>query len=398
MYADTPKTQTLLALGKPKIFSRDPWPDYVNLYSLTTDDVPTLLALFADETFDTLPEDSPEMWAPVHAWRALGQLRSEAAITPFIANFDRLCSDDVALIELPKAIGMIGKAAIPALAQHMQQFDTDEFSRVMAVDALCEVALQHAASRDQVLAIYRAYMKTPDTSAVELNGMLLGRVLDLQGREVIEEIRQLFAMDCVNHRCVGDLEDVEVELGLRESRETPKPNYARREMRDELLARMKDGSEHDLNKGVDPVYVCIDRYLLLYGSDAAISGVSELDGFFAALACAPLAISAPTWLPAMWGGDQHMPKWKHERELREFTTALLHHYTLKWCRCNNGYSRVLSTFLPERATDYTNWGISRVFRIFGAFSPYCELEHNCYISTCQLYTRSSLGAAQAALS
>lgn len=86
------------------------------------------------------------MLAPVHAWRALGQLRSEAAITPFIANFDRLCSHDVALIELPKAIGMISTAAIPALAQHMQQFDTDEFSRVMAVDALCEVAQQHKAA------------------------------------------------------------------------------------------------------------------------------------------------------------------------------------------------------------------------------------------------------------
>lgn len=326
MYADNPTTQTLLALGKPKIFSRDPWPDYVNLYSLTIDDVPALLALFADETVDTLPQDSPEIWAPVHAWRALGQLRSEGAIEPFITSFDRLREDDVSLTELPKAIGMIGAAAIPALAQHMQQFDTNEFSRMMAVDALCEIALRHPANRDPVLAIYRAYLTAPDTAAFELNGILLGRLLDLNATEAIEEIRQLFARDCVNLSCVGDLEDVEVGLGLRESRETPRPNYARREMRKELLARLADGFEQDLDKGVDPVYACIDRYLLLYGSDIAISGVSELDGFFAALACAPISISASTWLPTMWGGDQQMPAWEHATELREFTTALLQHY------------------------------------------------------------------------
>jgi len=119
---------------------------------------------------------------------------------------------------------------------------------------------------------------------------------------------------------------VEIGLGLRTDRETPRPNYARWALRKELLARLEDGSEQDLNGDVDPVYASIDRYLLLYGTGAAILGISELDGFFAALACAPVSISASTWLPAIWGGDEHMPAWEHEKELREFTTALLQHY------------------------------------------------------------------------
>ncbi|TVP61729.1 MAG: hypothetical protein EA342_20265 [Leptolyngbya sp. LCM1.Bin17] len=33
--------------------------------------------------------DSKEVWAPVHAWQALGQLKAEAAMEPLISIFNK---------------------------------------------------------------------------------------------------------------------------------------------------------------------------------------------------------------------------------------------------------------------------------------------------------------------
>lgn len=329
MHADNPRIQPLLTLAEPDSFHMEDWPDYVKDYGITSEDEPDLLTLFADEALAALPDDRPEAWALLHAWRALGQLRSEAAIAPFIAHFDRLCHHDAALSELCIAVGMIGPAAIPPLAQHFLESDSEEFSRVLALDSLYEVAHQHPSTRDQVLVIYRAYVATLDTALLSLNTLLLGRLMALHATEAIAEIRQLFAMDCIDLTFAGDLEDVEIEMGLRDERETPKPDYAQWAREKGIYGpRDSDFSEDRDDQGteVDPVFDTIDLYLQRYGSDESVLDVSELDGFFAALACAPVSIMPSTWMPALWGGETHLPEWENESDLMEFTDALYHHY------------------------------------------------------------------------
>ena len=51
------------------------WPDYLQ-YVFTETDIPALLDLVADQTFDQMDSESTEVWAPLHAWRTLGQLGS----------------------------------------------------------------------------------------------------------------------------------------------------------------------------------------------------------------------------------------------------------------------------------------------------------------------------------
>ena len=51
-------------------------------------------------------------------------------------------------------------------------------------------------------------------------------LLDLDAKEAIDDIRLFFAKDCVDTTCAGDLEEVEIELGFRSKRSTPKPDYA----------------------------------------------------------------------------------------------------------------------------------------------------------------------------
>ena len=321
MHSDNPKIQTLLTLGQP---SERHWPDYLSQFNFTATDVPALINLFADEKINKLPGERPEVWAPVYAWRILGQLTSVEAIEPIINSFDSLCHDDYALSELAKVIGMIGPAAIPALTYHWQKTGKDEFSYVMAMDALCEIAKQHPETRDQVISIYQSYMAKPFTTAHSLNGLLMACLLDLKATEAIEAIRQLFALGCVDMSCAGDLEDVEIDLGLRTERSTPKPSFADIHGYENPFEAWDTAFITDSDN--DDVFDNLDNILSEYGSDESILCCSELDGFLAALACAPDTIMPSTWMPAIWGGEAWMPEWDSEQTFTQFSALVIKLY------------------------------------------------------------------------
>ena len=150
-------------------------------------------------------------------------------------------------------------------------------------------------------------MSKSDESAETLYGLLICYLLDIDAKETINDIRQLFKKGCVDITCAGDLEEVEIELGFRTERSTPKPNLAQLYGMDEFSELQKPDS--------DDVLEVIDYYLMRYGHDDSILDVSELDGFFAALACAPNTIMPSRWMPAIWGGEALAPEWQNKKEI-----------------------------------------------------------------------------------
>lgn len=62
----------------------------------------------------------------------------------------------------------------------------------------------------------------------------------------------------------------------------------------------------------------IDSMLEKYGSDDSILNISELDGFLTAVVSGPEMIMPSEWLPAIWGGEEFLPKWEDEEEFARF--------------------------------------------------------------------------------
>ncbi len=216
-----PKIQSLLEFGD---FNGLIWPDYVSQFGLDESDVADLAALIADESINGLPLEDPAIWGPVHAWRAIGQLKAEKAIPALLSAYDFLFDDDYALGELDSVMAMIGPAAIEPLWTYWQQPAKPEFSYAMAMDALGAIAKEHPESKDQVVSLFCRYLQNPSDQFFALNGLLIGHLLDLDARECIDLVRHLFALGCVDEACAGDLEDVEIEWGLRETRSQPRRN------------------------------------------------------------------------------------------------------------------------------------------------------------------------------
>lgn len=371
MPALSPRCQSLLMLGQPDSVYRDPWPDYLRLYGFTDQDVPELLMMVADPAYDELDEDDPEVWAPLHAWRVLGQLRNPTAVRPLIRLFPRLCEDDSALSELCLVFGLIGPAAIPALARRWQQPAHEQFVQVLAMDALTQVALHHPASREQVLNVFLDYLAEPSAQRRTLNGLLVSNLLDLQAVECIDAIREMYRLDIVDISCAGDIEDVEIELSLRDERETPKPDYS---PRDDDLADSGGVFDADAIDSSDSVDV-LEKYLSYYSNDSSILGVSELDGFFAALACAPQMIAPSQWMPEIWGGQSEMPEWESEDEFRVVVSALMDYYNQVMQYFHDGNFKPL--FLEGKNADGSesliveDWceGFARGLSAWGEMSP-----------------------------
>ena len=82
-----PPVSELLTFGDCREI-RD-WPDYLAL-GLGPQHIPGLIRMALDEELHLADPDSLDVWSPVHAWRALGQLRAESAVEPLAGLLDRV--------------------------------------------------------------------------------------------------------------------------------------------------------------------------------------------------------------------------------------------------------------------------------------------------------------------
>ena len=216
------KVGVLFELGEARRTGGD-WPDYLQ-YGFDSGDVEDLLALMTDTSLHEAPSESNKVWVPLHAWRTLGQLGNLRAINPMIGMFNSLCEDDWALEELPRAVAMIGRDAISPLTNFMGDSSNKEFARAMAVNALEEIAVRDPSARDEVVTIVTDYLEAPDVTATGFNGSAVSTLITLQAQESIDTLRRLYASGNVDIFACGDIEEVEIELGVRTQRSTPPPD------------------------------------------------------------------------------------------------------------------------------------------------------------------------------
>jgi hypothetical protein len=218
----------LLTLGKTDFKGPQNWLDYVALAGLGPEHIPDLIRMACDDALNHADVDTAEAFAPVHSWRALGQLRAEAAVAPLLAyhgsRVDDDDYDDAPMVDLPIVFGMIGPPAIEPVAAFLTDPARGSFFAATALQALSQIGNNWPDTRDECIAIMARLLAAPDVDP-ETAGYAVWRLIDLRAVEVIDVISDAFTRDAVEIPIAGDLEDVEIALGLRAKRKTPKPNY-----------------------------------------------------------------------------------------------------------------------------------------------------------------------------
>jgi hypothetical protein len=235
-----PPVSQLLVLGEA--FARqhmDPetWVRYDAL-GIGREHIEQLIAIVGDQRFHSDMAETTEAFAPVHAWRVLAQLKATEAIPSLLAQIARIDNevDDWVSEELPDVFSILGPDALEPLEGHLANRQNGVFGRSCACRSIGEIAARHPLQRSRCIDFLTAQLCNFREEDPFLNGSFVNVLTDLQAVDSIDTIRAAFAEDCVDFSLTGDIQDVEIELGLRSHRTTPpKPDPVFERLRDTVF-------------------------------------------------------------------------------------------------------------------------------------------------------------------
>jgi hypothetical protein len=205
----------------------DEWDDYSE-FGFTTEHVPELIRLGTDRHLLIDKDvDEDEIWAPVHAWRVLAQLQAVEAVVPLAQVLDWSRDTDADLINecLTDALEKFGAPALEPLTLLINEPNHKESGYISASGIMGKIGVSDPEQRDRAVQIISSALEAHfENNDEDVNGFWIADLLDLKAVESYMVIKKVFEAGKVNLRVAGDLEDVELEFGMREKRDTPPPN------------------------------------------------------------------------------------------------------------------------------------------------------------------------------
>ena len=214
----------LLCLGEPP--TEGTALSYATL-GIVREHVPELMRMAVDKELNEGPSESKIVWAPVHAWWALAELRAEEAVVPLLGLLSWIDEhqDEVAAEALPRVLAKIGPAGLEPIAEYMANPAHGDWARLAAAGALRWMSESHPETRPVCVAHVSGQLARFAEQSETLNASLVVVLLDLRAVEAAPVMERAFASGPVEEALCGDWEDAQIELGLKKQREhPPKPN------------------------------------------------------------------------------------------------------------------------------------------------------------------------------
>ncbi|MBV9384903.1 MAG: hypothetical protein JOZ78_00585 [Chroococcidiopsidaceae cyanobacterium CP_BM_ER_R8_30] len=240
----------LLTYGECHNISPTDWPNYLKL-GISAAQIPELIRMATDEKLYQANPNSLKFWAPIHAWRTLGQLQAQAAIEPLIGLFPKRDGEEEILVwigeELPIVLSLIGPAAIPALAGYLADRSKGVFSRTIAISSLEEISVKHPDCRTCCVTVLTHQLESFQENGAELNSFIVAGLLDLRAIESASVIEPVFKTDCVDQTITGNWNEVQVKLGLKSRADVLKKGRERKPatLRELLLGKKQPPTKED---------------------------------------------------------------------------------------------------------------------------------------------------------
>lgn len=219
----------LLTLGETRIHDSR---NYLQL-GFTPEHVPDLIRLVKDRELSNTPWDQkgsvpPQVYAQIHAWRALTQLEAVEAIPSFIGLLRFIDEEDDDFIgeEMPKMLGKLGAPAIDPSRNYLADQGHRMFARVAAGYALSEIGKQHPETRDACIQALISTLEDYRNDDETVNAFTLSYLSELKAVEAAPLAEEIFNANKAELEVAGDFEDYQIDVELLEKRLTP-PKFLR---------------------------------------------------------------------------------------------------------------------------------------------------------------------------
>lgn len=264
----------LLALG---LCDWQEWYDYERL-CFNESHVPALVQLATD--WPLLDRDDDEMiWAPVHAWRVLGMLATPEARECLLSLLWNERQEDFYIPEyLPGAVGRIGVAVVEILGRRVADPCLSESERILGINALKFCGDYHPGLRTQVSEILEPLLADMTDDDKPINTAVINTLVELGISTALPAIEAAYECDAVDRSILGELDDLENELNLKDKQPLIKEE-AYNAQQETMLA--------------DFLQSCGDKAL-------TVSGVK---GMMFAVANAPVEVPPDRWLMLAFGSE-----------------------------------------------------------------------------------------------
>jgi len=198
-------------------------PNYLELLDISEDNLDDLIEIALDKDLKFADaEDEKDIYLPCHALQALGQYGTTKPLNDILERLNFFEDDDYyenAVMHYLEKIGSADK--IDILLEYFLDKTKNDSGRMIVLEAI-ENIFQKKGSlpKDMIENSLVQYLEEDDEWDELLNAFAIFFLIDISKDKHIELIRQVFERKPVDIFYDGDLEDIEIKLGLREKRET----------------------------------------------------------------------------------------------------------------------------------------------------------------------------------
>jgi hypothetical protein len=153
-------------------------------------------------------------------------MNAPEAIAPLVRVLALVDESDNDLIGegLQDVLESFGPATIGPLAGFLVEAEDGNGGLVGAGEALSHTGQAYPQTRDRIVQILTTTLEARyAVNDPQINGFWVADLLDLNAVESYQVIKKIYEAGCIDPMICGDLEDVEIELGLLKQRKSPRP-------------------------------------------------------------------------------------------------------------------------------------------------------------------------------
>ena len=189
------------------------WRDYLSL-GVTQEHIPDLIRICTDLSLYDKDDSDPAAWAPVHAWRALGQLKAVDAAAPLTVLFHQQADNEWVFRDIPQVYVLIGPKALPALKAYIDDPTHSEDGLSVAFECMSKIAQANPINREVIASIFEYRLREYEKQFPFINSCLILELCNMKSYTSWPVIREALQSGRIDYQICGNDIIIQIRLGL----------------------------------------------------------------------------------------------------------------------------------------------------------------------------------------
>ena len=218
------KYASIFNLGSDTLMRTDEFTTNFIELGFEESDVDSLIEIALDLDLKyTNSNDENRQYAPCHAIVALAQLKSLVIFDELIKRLDFFDEDDYYRNSVFYYLQKVGFEKTDCLIDYFLDINNKQYDRMLILEALESFFNLNTALDEKIENALVEFLHREDELEDGLNAIAIHNLIDLTQAKYIDLIRNVFKKKPVDIFFDGDIEDIEIKVGLRQKRDTPRP-------------------------------------------------------------------------------------------------------------------------------------------------------------------------------